>query len=279
MRTSVLAASGVALAAAVLPGIVAAPQEKPARGARVAIAAFHDSRLFTLCPAYGKDVIESNVWTSKMAAKVTVSYAPTGQQFIGLHFEPHGHARVYLPMPAYGSTSPSSAEPQASGGRELDRLARDGGVERRLAAQFSARGTYVVVDSPAAADFVFVAESTYIPMSIGTGDPPPVRPAEQRERDSAARIFSDTEAEWNRRMEWRESMLGAPAPPPPAPTPPNPLVLGFIGGDRPLNWRQSILALLVPAAAYRRTCRRRRGACGGKCLERPLRRGLGAALA
>ena len=78
LRTSVIAASGIALAAALLPGIAAAPQEKPGRGARVAIAAFHDSRLFTLCPAYGKDVIESNVWTSKMAAKVTVFYPPTG---------------------------------------------------------------------------------------------------------------------------------------------------------------------------------------------------------
>ncbi len=40
LRTSVLAACSIALAAAFLPGIVAAPQEKPARGARAAADEF-----------------------------------------------------------------------------------------------------------------------------------------------------------------------------------------------------------------------------------------------
>ena len=250
MRTTVIAASGMALAVALLPGIAAAPQEKPGRGARVAVVAFHDSRLLTLCPVIGKqadrvgcvDAEDGGESHGLLCADQPAVHRPP---FRAARTRPGvlADARVGLHVTDFGRAS-------ASGGRELDRLARDVGVERRLAAQFSAHGTYVVVDSPAAADFVFVAESTYIPMSIGTGDPPPDRPAEQRGRDSAARIFSDTEAEWNRRIEWRESVLGAPAPPPPAPPPPNPLVLGFIGGDRPLNWRQSILALVVPAASY-----------------------------
>lgn len=242
LRTSVLAASGVALAAAVLPGIVAAPQEKPARGARVAIAAFHDSRLFTLCPAYGKDVIESNVWTSKMAAKVTVFYPPTGGQAIGLHFDAKQHPRVMLPLPA------------AAGQNDLDRLARDVGVEQRLADAFRARKVYSVVESPADADFVFVAESTYIAMAAGTADPPPRRenPTGGAGRDSPARIFSDAESEWNRRYNWREDMKNPPPghAQPPRPPPP-PTLVGFIGGDRHLNWRQSMLAVVVPAVAYR----------------------------
>ena len=132
LRTSVLAASGIALAAAVLPGIVAAPQEKPARGARVAVVAYHDSRLFTLCPVFGKDVIESNLWMSGMKAKVTVFYPPTGGQAIGLHFDAEQHARAALPMPAESSPGGLPSRPPASAPGELDRLARDIGVERRL---------------------------------------------------------------------------------------------------------------------------------------------------
>ena len=242
LRTSVLAACSIALAAAFLPGIAAAPQEKPARGARIAVAAYHDSRLFTLCPVFGKDVIESNLWMSGMKAKVTVFYPPTGGQAISLHFDADRHARAMLPLPA-------------EAGRDvLDRLARDVGVERRLIDEFRARKVYAVVDSPAEADFVFVAESTYIAMAYGTADPPAPRamPAGSAGRDSPARIFSDAESEWNRRYNWREDMKNPPPghaqPPPP---PPLPTLIGVIGGDRHPNWRQSMLAVVVPAAAYR----------------------------
>jgi VWFA-related protein len=241
VSTPVAVASGIALATAFLTGIVAAPQEEPARGARVAIAAFHDSRLLTLCPVFGKDAIESNVWMSGMKAKVTVFYPPTGGQAIGLHFDADRHARAMLPLPA------------EAGADVLDRLARDVGVEQRLADEFRARKVYSVVESPAEADFVFVAESTYIAMSAGTADPPPRRenPTGGAGRASAARIFSDAESEWNRRYNWREDMKNPPpghAQPPP---PPLPTLVGFIGGDRHLNWRQSMLAVVVPAAAYR----------------------------
>lgn len=255
LRTPFSVALGMALATALLPGFVAAPQEKPARGARVAIIAHHDSRLLTLCPMFGKNVVATNVWTSRMEAKVSVAYPPTGQQSIGLHFGPDGSRRVMLPMPAGGSPGGSSGQPPALSPLELDRLARDIGVERRLADQFRARKAYTVVDSPADADFVFVAESVYTPMSAGTAGPPPgfAKPAGGTERDSAARIFSDTEDEWNRRYNWRESMSIPPAPPPLpalAPPPPLPTFVGVIGGDRHTNWRQSILAVAVPAAVY-----------------------------
>jgi hypothetical protein len=233
---------GIALAAGLLPPLAASQAGKPPRGARLAVVAYHDSRLFTLCPVFGKDVIESNVWMSGMKAKVTVFYPPTGGQAISLHFDADRHARAMLPLPA-------------EAGRDvLDRLARDVGVEQRLADEFRARKTYSVVESPAEADFVFVAESTYIAMSAGTADPPPRResPASGAGRDSAARIFSDAESEWNRRYNWREDMKNPPpghAQPPPPPPPPT--LIGVIGGDRHLNWRQSMLAVVVPAAAYR----------------------------
>ena len=244
---------GIALAAGLLPPMAALQHGKPPRGARVAVVAYHDSRLFTLCPVFGKDVIESNIWKSGMRAKVTVFYPPTGGQAIGLHFDAERHARAALPMPAGSSPgSPPSGLPASAPG-ELDRLARDVGVERRLIDEFRARKTYSVVESPAEADFVFVAESTYIAMTAGTADPPPRResPASGAGRDSAARIFSDTEAEWNRRYNWREDMRNPPTPPAPAPPPPMPTLVGVIGGDRHLNWRQSMLAVVVPAAAYR----------------------------
>lgn len=254
LRTGVLAASGIALAAAVLPGIVAAPQEKPARGARVAVVAYHDSRLFTLCPVFGKDVIESNLWMSGMKAKVTVFYPPTGGQAIGLHFDAEQHARAALPMPAESSPGGLPSRPPASAPGELDRLARDIGVERRLIDEFRARKVYSVVESPAEADFVFVAESIYIAMSAGTADPPPRResPSGGAVSDSAARIFTDAESEWNRRYNWREDMKNPPPghAQPPQPQPP-PTLVGYIGGDRHPNWRQSMLAVMVPAAAYR----------------------------
>ena len=244
---------GIAFAAGLLPPVAALQRGKPPRGARVAVVAYHDSRLFTLCPVFGNDVVESNIWKSGMRAKVTVTYAPTGQQFIGLHFDAERHARVILPMPAGSSPGGSLIGAPASAPGELDRLARDIGVEQSLADTFRARKAYSVVDSPADADFVFVAESTYIAMSAGTADPLPRReiPANQAGRDSAARIFSDTEDEWNRRYNWREFMSSLPAPPAPAPPPPLPTFVGVIGGDRHLNWRQSTLAVVVPAAAYR----------------------------
>ncbi len=241
-RALFMLACCVALGAALLPPVAASQSGKPPRGARVAVVAYHDSRLLTLCPVFGKDVIASNVWTSQMTAKVTVFYPPTGGQAITLHVDPERHARLSLPRPAEGDQA------------DLDRLARDVGVERRLVDEFRARKTYAVVESPAEADFVFVAESTYIVMSAGTADPPPRResPASGAGRDSAARIFSDTEAEWNRRYNWREDMRTPPAPPAPAPPPPMPTLVGVIGGDRRPNWRQSVLAVVVPAEAYRR---------------------------
>ncbi|MFO7691484.1 MAG: VWA domain-containing protein [Vicinamibacterales bacterium] len=243
----------VAPGAALLAPIAASQPGKPARGARVAVVAYHDSRLLTLCPVFGKDVIESNVWMSGMKAKVTVFYPPTGGQYISLHFDAERHARAALPMPAGSPPGDHSSRPPWSAPGDLDRLARDIGVERRLIDEFRARKTYSVVESPGEADFVFVAESTYIAMSAGTADPPPRResPASEARRDSAARIFSDTDAEWNRRYNWREDMRKPPAPPAPAPPPPLPTLMGFIGGDRHLNWLQSMLAVVVPAAAYK----------------------------
>lgn len=239
----VILAFSVALAAGLLPPLAASQAGKLTRGARVAVVAFHDSRLFTLCPVFSKDVIESNVWMSGMKAKVTVFYPPTGGQYISLHFDAERQARALLPLPA------------GEGCDVFDRLARDVGVERRLIDEFRARKTYPVVESPAEADFVFVAESTYIAMSAGTADPPPRResPAGGAGRDSAARIFSDAESEWNRRYNWREDMKNPPpghAQPPPPP-PQLPTLVGVIGGDRHLNWRQSMLAVVVPVAAYR----------------------------
>lgn len=244
-HTPFVLACGIALGGTLLQPVVASRPDKPPRGARIAVVAFHDSRLLTVCPVFGKDVIESNIWTTGMAAKATVSYPPDGLQSIGLFFDDKTRGRVYLPMPAAGTHGGSSPRRPSSGPGELDRLARDVGVEKRLAEQFRARTTYTVADSPDDADFVFVAESSYVPLLAGVGDQPPAR----SERDSAVRIFRDVDEEWRQRTDWSAFPREAYATQRPFPV--IPTLLGIRGGDRHLNWRQAIVAIVVPASIYR----------------------------
>jgi len=245
-------AFGTALSLALLAPLGGAQAGKPPRGARLAVVAYHDSRLLTLCPVFGKDVIQSNVLSSDMRAKVSVFYPPTGGQAVAFNQvdEIGTFGRVFLPMPSGRSVAGATAGlPSPSAISELDRLARDLDVERRLIERFRARKTYAIVDAPAQADFVFVAESTYLSLAGGTGDPslvkPPTGTDSSRHRDPQ-RIFSDSQSEWNLRTDWRAEPAVAPPP-----APPGPPFVGIIGGDRALNWRQSILAIAVPAAVYR----------------------------
>ncbi|RPJ68881.1 MAG: VWA domain-containing protein [Acidobacteria bacterium] len=197
-------AFGTALSLALLSPLGTSQAGKPPRGARLAVVAYHDSRLLTLCPVFGKDVIQSNVLSSGMKAKVSVNYPPTGVQSIAFNQLDGLFGRISLPFPAGRSTAGGPgglALPPATS--ELDRLARDLDLEQRLAERFRSRKTYTILGDPSEADFVFLAESTYVSLSGGTGG-------------ASGASFS-----------------------------------GIIGGDRPRNWRESILAIAVPGAFYR----------------------------
>jgi Ca-activated chloride channel family protein len=216
---------------------------------RVAVVAIHDSRLLTLCPVIGKDVVVSDVAVSGMGPKATVGRAFAGFQKIELL----GGQRIgaILPLPAQVQESAASVpgiQPPAA----LERLAIDAEVRRVVEAQFRKRGRYSIVDSPAEADLVFLVESYYLPMALGAARfptrprppeiPLPVQPTPER-------IFSAAENEWARRQ-WDYDKQPKPPLPPESPGP----VFRFgvlVPDEWAPGWRQASVAIVVPAAVYR----------------------------
>ena len=234
--------------------VVAAEQAKPPGGSRVAVVAIHDSHLFTLCPIFGRRVVASNVMSSDMKAEASVFYPPDGSQSIGLRSGDR-LLRVSLPMP--GSVISDAAPTTSPAVRDLERLAHDPDVQARVEQQFRALRKYIVVETPAEADVVFLIESRYVPMSASTTMLPPGPEANRPPSggDAASRInriFSDTENEWRRRMWLDRNDAPAPAPAQPARSEQGGfLTLAVIGGDRFATWRQSAIAIAVPADVYR----------------------------
>lgn len=235
-RTAAILAFGVALAIPASPPLAALQPGKPPRGARVAVVAYHDSRLLTLCPVLGDNLIESSFYSTHLSAKAAVFNLPlgafSGMQSIVVRLDEHQLARVLLPMPAGQAAVVGPYPSSVLQPRELDRLARDLGVERRLMERFRARKIYTVVDSPLEADFVFVAESTYVAMSYGTGSLPRNLPAfGARDQDPVRVVVAGA-------LGSAQAETAAAG-------------VGLLGGDRPLNWRQSIIALAVPSLIFR----------------------------
>lgn len=254
------------MAAAAVTTLLSADQAKLPQGTRVAVVAIHDSRLLTLCPVIGRHVVNSNVASSAMKAEASVAYPPDGSQSIGVR-SGDSLVRVSLPMP--GSVTSDTAPPTAAPAvRDLERLARDPDVQARAERQFRALKKYTVVDSPAEADLVFLVESQYVPLATSVTQLPPRQDGDRAQggdtANRASRIFADTESEWRRRMWLDRDDPTAPAGPgtaPPGPWPPRPdnpaarqgsfVILGVRGGDRFATWRESSVAIAVPADAYR----------------------------
>ena len=170
-----MAVRGWLLLIVTLPAVPLAASQESAlmRGARVAVVALHDSRLLILCPVFGRDVIASSLWTRGMEATVTVVYPFEGVQALGLHFGSQLGSRVTLPLPASAPPGAAAGQAVAPGVRELDRLAPDVEVQRRAEQAFLKLKAYVIVESPADADFVFLLESICSPIAVGTTPPPP----------------------------------------------------------------------------------------------------------
>jgi len=225
---------------------IASQQAKPTRGARIAVVAIHDSRLLTLCPSYGKNVIAADGWQGTTGAEFVVGHPTDGVHLITGRFGNESVSRLFLPVPP--SAAPSGAvNPAASSAKELDRLARDVEVQRRVEQQFRKLKTYTVVESVADADFVFLLESNYVPLAASSNQLPP-SPRTDNRRDTPERIFSDSDNEWTRRQ-WRgEDRL----PQSSAELVPGSFFVSMArGGDRYARWRESAIAIAVTGAAYR----------------------------
>lgn len=247
-RVSLRVGLPVLLIAFVLP-VLASQEGKPAPGPRVAVVAIHDSRLLTVCPVIGKDVVVSDHWLSGMEAKVTVGRASEGMQHIGLHWTKQASSDIIVPIPApkLPGAPTSSTSPVVRG---LERLAPDMPVQRLVEQQFRRHNQYAIVDSPADADVVFLVESQYVSLAAGAIKlPPDTRPTVPR--DTPERIFSDTENEWARRQWDYDKQPKPPLPPPPI-RPESYFVAGTVGADQSYpNWRHVSLAIAVPATTYR----------------------------
>lgn len=253
----------IALMAAITAGSVlaAAQTVAPAR-ARVAVVALRDSGLLTLCPVLGKTVVASNVASSDMKAEASVSYPPDGSQSIGLKI-PDGLTRLALPKPGafvVDGGGGDAAAAAASTAVTLERLALDPEAAWRAAARFQELGKFVVVPSVDQADLVFLIESRYVPLATSvTQLPAAPRGGSAADgtgpsRSDPARIFADAEREWRRRS-WadrRDPPDGwPPRPDDPAASAGSYVVTGVRGGDRFPTWRESAIAIAVPAGVYR----------------------------
>lgn len=134
-----------------LAPLVAAQAPKLKPNPKVAVVAVRDSRLLTLCPVLGKDVIESNFWQSDVRARVAVAYPIAGMQRLGFHFEDSVRGNVLLPVASTEAGPPTATTPDAEAKAEIEAALR-------------ARTRYAVVDA-AEADFVLIVESSFVSMN------------------------------------------------------------------------------------------------------------------
>jgi VWFA-related protein len=212
---------------------------EPAPRIRVAVVAVHDSRLLTLCPVVGQHVAVADIGVSGRGVDVTVTRGPSGFQSINLLESNRMGVLLPLPEPQEGL---QSDEP-------LERLAVDAEVRRLVEAQFRKRGRYSVAESLDQADLVFIVESYYLPLALGTARFParPRPPVVPLTKPTAERIFSETENEWARRQWNYDSVPSPKSPRSPGPT----FEFGLVAPDEwAPGWRQASVAIVVPAAIY-----------------------------
>lgn len=243
----------------------------------MAVVAIHDTDLLTLCP----NALNPNVLVATPTGAVTVTtlsladagkalqvhvrYPRAGVQNLTVISEPRQRL-VPLMLPVSEVRPPVIASGQPTiHAAQLDRLAADPDVKQRIEQQFRTFRKYVVVASPAEADFVFLAESRYVPYAISAGRVPE-RDEGQRVGDAGpgpdtSAIFSAADSHWAERQVSYGEDPGAVSVSPPILQPPGPgsgriVINGSVvmttarGGDRFAGWRESILALALPAAAY-----------------------------
>jgi Ca-activated chloride channel family protein len=147
------------------PLVLGFQQDPFKRGQAVYVLAARDSRLFTMCPTTATVRFpDGKTW--KADGTALVNYYLEDRETVVL-FGDRQTINLSLPLPVAGAGEKMAVERTVPGRAELDRVATDPELKRRIEKEFLKRKEYVIVDSPTKADFVFVAEGTYLPMQIG----------------------------------------------------------------------------------------------------------------
>ena len=150
------------VSAACLIGLAAFQPSPFKRGQRIFILAAKESRLFTMLPSTEEvKLVSGRAW--KADGSALVDFPWDHAMHVRLTAD---HSSLILPLPASGTGRGVATARPVAGRSELDRVAPDPSVKARIEKEFLKRREYVLADSPANADYVFLAESTYLPMQI-----------------------------------------------------------------------------------------------------------------
>ena len=151
------------------------------RGQTIYILAVRDSRLFTMCPTEAEVKLRSGK-TWKSNGYTQVNYTEDESEVIhfldtaaslGTPASIEYPTYVTLPLPASLVGSRTAADLPVAGRIELSRVALDPQIRSRIEKEFQKQKEFILVDSPQKADFVFLAEGTYLPMTTWVIDSPP----------------------------------------------------------------------------------------------------------
>ena len=246
MLLAVLAAvSAAAVAVRALP-----------RGRRIAVVAFRDSRFMTVCPVLGKDVVVST-WIESRGAddadKVFVFHPPGSSTTQRITLMPHRGSSsfgVMLPLPWTANSEASAANP-TDGAVLLDRPAPDPDARQAIEEEFRKQKRFTLADSPENADYVFVVETTHIPLAAW-GSPQPSKAGDERgakDKRPAEQVGDHPAAGFvARRGDPSSAVLQQE---PYSSVPPSVTIVSGRGDLIP-NFRQTALAVVVPSREYLR---------------------------
>lgn len=239
--------------------LAAAPGRALPRGTRIAVVAIRDSDFLTVCPVLGTDVVASTgAVVSKPAEVVVRVYYPTSSsttQEVSLML-PDGGVSANVQLPRLPSRSGGSI-PSASEGRTvlLDRLAHDRDAELAVGEEFRRRKRFTLVDSPEKADYVFLVETTHVAMAVWSQPPRPSPPGTVAPRAAvldtrpSEKIWDDVGRSLSTIRNSSRAAVQRPDLRPPSAVTPS---MVWVGNDRPQNYRQSALAVVVPSKEYLR---------------------------
>ncbi|MGA2260626.1 MAG: VWA domain-containing protein [Acidobacteriota bacterium] len=144
------------------------------RSQTIYVLAARDSRLFTMCPTEAEVRLRSGK-TWKSDGNVAVHYSDDDSESINFFDTAaslgtpssivYPTLMVTLPLPASRLSSGAASDLGVPGRIELNRVALDPQIRSRVEKEFQKHKEFVLVDSPQKADFVFLAEGTYLPMT------------------------------------------------------------------------------------------------------------------
>jgi Ca-activated chloride channel family protein len=155
--------SGLMLAVTFLFALLGFQANPFKRGQSIYVFAAKDSRLLTMLPST-EEVKLAGGRTWKTNGQAMVNYPWDNAMSVHLMED---RVTLILPLPAFGTGKSVATARTVAGRSELDRVAPDLAIKARIEKEFVKRKEYVLADSPRNADYVFLAEGTYLPMQIG----------------------------------------------------------------------------------------------------------------